>query len=109
MGFRSDVINELIAAHPDIPADVLELLQAAPVQEFETNRIRMEIQCPNDPSKTIRWRITAYGKRDHTCQSWSVKKLQLSKGVEDSHDFSCGLPAQTCDWDCNAVPVRWEV
>lgn len=106
--FRSDIAHDLSVGCPNIPADLVELLPTAEVHEVETNRVRMEVEWTTSPGRN-HWRIVAYGTRENMWQPWNVRTLQVSCGVEDACDFARGLPPQSRDWDCNTVPLRWEV
>lgn len=107
--FRTETLNEVSVACPDIPAHVVSLLPNAEVCEIETNRVRMEVQHPCDLGSAVQWRIVAYGTREKMWQPWQIVTLQVSCGVPDARYNARSLPPQTCDWDFSTAPLRWEV
>lgn len=107
---RREVAQELKMGCPEVPAVVVEALLSAPAHHYETNRIRIEVQCHDDASNNIQWRITLYGTRQRATQPWSASMLQASKGATEERCLGADQPPpQTRFWDGHTPPVRWQL
>lgn len=108
--FRAEIIQDLARECPAIPSSVIEALEATSARQYETNRVRLELQCPADKDASGNWRIVAFGTRDHMSQRWCITSLEASHGVMETQTHLQGLPPpQTRFWDGDAIPIRWEM
>jgi len=106
---RTEIVQDVRAECLNIPAGAIEALQAAPLHQYETNRVRLEVLCPGESSSGQQWKIVVYGTRENMSQPWSVTTLQVSCGVVEEHSLAQGaLPPQTRSWDRDAAPMRWK-
>lgn len=106
---RTEVIADLRTGCPDIPEELFCTLQQTPVHHYETNRFRLEVQLPGVAAGAPHWKVFVSGARQHMSQPWSVTKLQASCGAADEHKATGIPPPQTRCWDCNTVPVQWNL
>merc|ERR1719440_1107468 len=78
---RAEIRQDIAAGCPEAPKELLEAAKLAPMCEYETNRIRLDVKWPAEPTTQHEWQIVCYGVRDNMSRPWSVKSLRVSSGV----------------------------
>jgi len=106
--FKESLVAELQEGCPEVPQDVLEALVSSAGKQYETNRMRIEVQWPTNGGEAPQWRCEVLAKRSSFLQSWSPTLISVSRAVVDRQGYAGGLPPQTRNWDTRAPPVTWQ-
>lgn len=105
--FRDEVIHDLREGCPDIPEGAITALSATRARQYETNRLRLEVQWTADTTGAATWRIEVRGSRPNLSKPWLVTELRAltARVTERSPDTP---PPQTRFWDSQAPQLQWE-
>eukprot|EP00928_Gymnodinium_smaydae_P028760 TRINITY_DN2184_c1_g1_i8.p1 TRINITY_DN2184_c1_g1~~TRINITY_DN2184_c1_g1_i8.p1 ORF type:complete len:346 (-),score=47.07 TRINITY_DN2184_c1_g1_i8:634-1584(-) len=111
---KQDIVNDLKVGCPELTSDVLDALQLEHGHEYETNRLRLAVECRQEASEGIAtaWRVECKASRTSGLHPWSVVDLQASRGTAIRDEASDGQPPpQTRFWDSSGQGVRftWQV
>lgn len=102
---REQATRELQQGCPEIPAGAMQALAEAPVREFETNRLRVEVEWHGETAG--QWRLEVHACRSSALVAWQVTSLKAFRASATS--LGAGLAPQTRQWKADARgPVRWQ-
>lgn len=101
---KDEVIRDLHTGCPNVPAAAIEALKGARLCQYETNRMRLQLEWP---AENPQWRIQVLGERPLVSQPWSVTNLAVSSAKASIDNQR--LPPQTRNWESRVQPVQWEI
>jgi len=102
---KVEVLQDLRKDCADIPEEVLSALQAASVKQYETNRMRLDVQILNEYASSGQFRVVVMGSRENMSQPWSISSIEVLRGVKEGSGSQ--PPPQCRYWD--SEPLRWEL
>lgn len=104
--FREEVGREIQQGCPEIPEGALKALADVPIREFETNRLRAEVEWRGEAAAG-QWRLEVQASRTSALVAWQVTSLNVLRASTTS--LGSGLAPQTRQWSADARgQVRWQ-
>lgn len=104
---KDEAASELQASCPTVPVDAVDAMRLAPAREFETNRLRLQVEWPPTSAGGPEWQLNVTATRDSPFQPWHVDSIRASQGIRTPEKGNIP-PPQTRQWRADATSsLEW--
>jgi len=107
--FRDAAVREAVDAGTLMPPQVSDVASTAPVREFETNRIHLEVEYASREAGTASWRFRAQAKRQWFWRPWDISFVEVAckESVSLPGVVTTAPPPQVRHWSSEGQSSRW--
>lgn len=113
---KDEATQELREQCPELPCEALDAIRATPAREYETNRLRLEVEwaagASTGPDEVAalafpKWQVMVEAVRDSPLAPWRLTALRASRALRARPSFEQGqLPPQTRFW---GSALEWQI
>lgn len=109
--FRKEALQEAARGCSQWPAEAVVATSAAPIREFETNRIHWEAEFVPTSAGAVSWRLRAQARRPWFWRPWEVTFVEVSCQEPPSlaAAVAAAPPPQVRHWSSEGRPSGWRV